>query len=720
MKAVASLTQISGPDFELCVVCGPTDRTLPELLAPWEGHLTIGFHPTRNIAAARNTGLKLTGGEIVAFIDDDALPEPEWLEQIVAAFDDPAVGAAGGIVMDHTGTQPQYAYVSGDRLGNVDWNIAEARPEFCFPLSFTFPYVQGTNCAFRRSALIDIGGFDEEYEYYLEETDVCCRLVDSGWRVKQLNNAFVHHKFLPSQIRNAQRVTQSFYEIIKSKIYFSLVNNHGHYPERRAVTDAETFVQAHADTLHLHAAQGRVDGRDVARFEKDVPRAWSDGLRRGLTGVRKLPPAANLTGADSSTCSFRRTVSDDRGVFVFISEELPGERNGGIGRHVHQLSRAVAARGHQVHLVTSGDGHDRLDLEDGIWVHRTATREGNPMPPGLDIPQPLWDRAVSVNETVKAISARREITAVHAPIWNCEGVAILLDGVFPLATGLHTSMKSWIDNNPAPSRDPDFVARVARPIIALEQRLLRGSDAIHANSEANAKRMIAEYGVEGIRDRIEVIHHGVDDWSDLPAEPVTRRASHGVRLLFVGRLEFRKGIDILLSLVSGLIGRYPELVLDIVGNDRLDGPDGVPFKDAFLRTAERRGTDRVRFHGEVTDAQLRGFYRDCDIFVCPSRYELFGLVLLEAMMFAKPIVAFRAGAIEEVVGDTALLSELDDVALFRSNIEALIDDAELRERLGHAGRRRYESRFSSASMADAAIALMKTARARKLDQPVPP
>jgi len=147
VNAVASLTQLNGPDFELCVVCGPTDPTLPELLRPWEGRVTIGFHPARNISAARNAGLKLTSGEIVAFIDDDALPEPEWLEQIVAAFGDSAVGAAGGIVMDHTGARAQYRYVSGDRLGNVDWHIAEARPEFCFPLSFTFPYVQGTNCA---------------------------------------------------------------------------------------------------------------------------------------------------------------------------------------------------------------------------------------------------------------------------------------------------------------------------------------------------------------------------------------------------------------------------------------------------------------------------------------------------------------------------------------------------------------------------------------------
>jgi glycosyltransferase involved in cell wall biosynthesis len=73
-----------------------------------------------------------------------------------------------------------------------------------------------------------------------------------------------------------------------------------------------------------------------------------------------------------------------------------------------------------------------------------------------------------------------------------------------------------------------------------------------------------------------------------------------------------------------------------------------------------------------------------------------------------------------VVGDTALLSEPGDVAGMTAGIEALIDDAAHRERLGFTARRRYQSRFSPAVMAEATIALMKAARARKLSQPLRP
>ena len=55
------------------------------------------------------------------------------------------------------------------------------------------PHLLGCNCSFRKSALIEIGGFDEEYEYFLDETDVIFRIVDAGYLVAQLPNAFVHH-----------------------------------------------------------------------------------------------------------------------------------------------------------------------------------------------------------------------------------------------------------------------------------------------------------------------------------------------------------------------------------------------------------------------------------------------------------------------------------------------------------------------------------------------
>jgi GT2 family glycosyltransferase len=215
-NTLASLQYLDGPDFEVCVVQGPTEDGTTEVLAGWAGRVKVARNPERNLSMSRNIGIALATGEIIAFVDDDGLPEPAWLEQLRRAFEDPRVGGAGGLVMDHTGARPQYRYASANRLGRADWQRTTPAEGYNFPFSFNIPYVQGTNSAFRRDALLAVGGFDEEYEFFLDETDLCCRLVDAGWLIRQLPDATVHHKFLPSAIRTADRVTRVFYAVLKN------------------------------------------------------------------------------------------------------------------------------------------------------------------------------------------------------------------------------------------------------------------------------------------------------------------------------------------------------------------------------------------------------------------------------------------------------------------------------------------------------------------------
>mgnify|MGYP004711974365 FL=1 len=107
-NTLASLAFLSGPDFEVCVVRGPTNDDVDEVLQVWNGAIKSVCNPIRNLSVSRNIGIQMSSGDLIAFIDDDAIPEPEWLQQIVQSFDDPKVGGAGGIVMDHTGVKPQY------------------------------------------------------------------------------------------------------------------------------------------------------------------------------------------------------------------------------------------------------------------------------------------------------------------------------------------------------------------------------------------------------------------------------------------------------------------------------------------------------------------------------------------------------------------------------------------------------------------------------------
>src|SRR5262249_33699930 len=142
----------------------------------------------------------------------------------------------------------------------------------------------------------------------------------------------------------------------------------------------------------------------------------------------------------------------------------------------------------------------------------------------------------------------------------------------------------------------------------------------------------------------------LEDWS-VGMEPAAAR-SRKTRLLFVGRLESRKGIDVLLDAIPDVLAQFPDAVLDIVGDDTIPKPDGTTSKHEFLkRDLAALVRARITFHGRVEEHELREFYRDCDIFVAPSRYESFGLVFLEALMFGKPVIGCDAGGGPEVVTD---------------------------------------------------------------------
>jgi phosphatidylinositol alpha-1,6-mannosyltransferase len=169
------------------------------------------------------------------------------------------------------------------------------------------------------------------------------------------------------------------------------------------------------------------------------------------------------------------------------------------------------------------------------------------------------------------------------------------------------------------------------------------------------------------------------------------REGESLELLTVARLwadERMKGVDHTLRAFAGIAERYPSAVYRIVGqgNDR-------PRLEALA--ASLGLGERVVFEAGITDRELAERYRDCSLFVLPSGQEGFGIVFLEAMRFAKPCIGGDAGGTPDViVGDeTGFLVPFGDVAAIETALDRLLGDAELRRRMGRAGRRRLEEEF---------------------------
>jgi glycosyltransferase involved in cell wall biosynthesis len=244
--------------------------------------------------------------------------------------------------------------------------------------------------------------------------------------------------------------------------------------------------------------------------------------------------------------------------------------------------------------------------------------------------------------------------------------------------------------------------------VALERCIIAGAAGVSHATHAIRTTVEQEMHVVVPEERRACIPLGV------PAAPDTPEPAAGPpRLLFVGRLELRKGIDTLLAIVPALLARYPDLVVDVVGQDMWWPGTTTPVSRHFA--AAHPSQSRCRFHGVVDDERLATFYRDCTVFVAPSRYESFGLIYAEAMRWGKPVVGCRAGGIPEVVrdGETGLLVPPAEAPALQAAVVQLLDDPALRARLGAAARASVEGELSAVRMAERTVAFYRAVLERR-------
>jgi glycosyltransferase involved in cell wall biosynthesis len=215
--------------------------------------------------------------------------------------------------------------------------------------------------------------------------------------------------------------------------------------------------------------------------------------------------------------------------------------------------------------------------------------------------------------------------------------------------------------------------------------------------------------VEGLdRGKMTRIHYGleeawVEDQSSRTARPVSVQEELGIPpdtplVGIIARLNPQKGHTYLLAAFAKVVESLPEARLLIVGDGNLRG-------DLERQTRELRITRRVTFTGWRDD--IPRIMADLNLLILSSLWEGFGLVLLEAMMMGKPIVASRVSAIPEIVVDgvTGLLVPPRDQEALAKAIIAMLQDKERAEAMGQAGRERVERYFSVERMVQQTEAL---------------
>ena len=224
---------------------------------------------------------------------------------------------------------------------------------------------------------------------------------------------------------------------------------------------------------------------------------------------------------------------------------------------------------------------------------------------------------------------------------------------------------------------------IRRDYVSLVRSHAQRADGVIVVSETTATDVESRLGVP--RERIHVVHHGVDDRfaSSLKTGPRHDLAMKDIPfLLAVATLEPRKNLTTLLKAISVLKQRGWEGRLHIAGETGLDA-------ERVGRTIEHLGlADTVDRLGYVEAAALPSLYRRAHAFVMPSHWEGFGLPLLEAMASGTPIVASDIPVHREVAARAATYASADDHEALAAAIELVWNDTELRARLVKEGRER--------------------------------
>ena len=703
--ALRALEQQRHPAFEVIVVNGPSKDDTEAVLDGYDGRIKRARCPEANLSMSRNIGIGLAAGEVVAFLDDDAIPEPDWLVELVRGYADPKVGAVGGFIRDHTGVTFQCRVTVCNRFGDSEnFDNVQAAGVDNKPGDWRFLSPTGANASFRRSALLEVGGFDETYAYFLDETDVNLRVLDAGWTIGYQPGAQVHHKYAPSALRDHRKVPSSLYMPARSKAYFGFRWARGDKRFDQILARLSDYVIDIKKHNRWFGDHGWISPAKQALLDDDLERGVRDGaaLALGADPAPLLPKARKNARAKTFTpFPIRRRERPLR--IAFISHQYPPGVVGGVANWTATLARALAARGHEISVIATSTAGNTVDFEDGVWVHRIERvwwpDRNDPVLP--DLPQSLKDHLYSVYDEVERIADQRGLDLVSWPIWDLEGLAVQAAGRIPTVMSLHTTYGLTLPTKPDWVSRPDYMREHVNKIISAEVKALKDSPFILANSNQIVADLTAHYDVDLEHPGVARIPHGLADISGTVPTRAGRRDSADITLAFVGRLEARKGIDVLLAALPGLMAHHPALKVVLCGDDPY-ATDGNSYRKA-LETRHRWDPwfNRLVFAGALDNADLNQLYADCDIFVAPSRYESFGLVFLEAMMFAKPCVGTRIGGISEVVEDgvTGLLAEPEDVSSLAEAIDRLVVDADLRRRMGDAGRARYLELFSDDIMA---------------------
>ena len=376
-------------------------------------------------------------------------------------------------------------------------------------------------------------------------------------------------------------------------------------------------------------------------------------------------------------------------VALICREYPPDSAYGGMATYTYRLACGLVEAGHRVTIIALGTPSARRELDGRADVIRIAPRPRSERRSfeALALAGQLTVGPAVFFWSLAASRQLQEVEQAHGPFDVIDLADYAADGLWPAlrwhgpkTVRLYTplSMLAAMRFQPWPARDTDSVA-------VLEGMLMRRADGLTTASQDLADRAVTFFG---LAREVEIVPSPVDLSVFRPGS----RRDDRVRVCFVGRLDQRKGADVLLEAIPLVLARNPAVEFRIVGRDSL----------LLADRTDRSFDHRVRFEGPVPLGGVATVYQESDIAVVPSYYDNAPFTCVEAMASGIPVIGTNAGGMPEYVvdGESGIIIPPGDPLALAAAIVRLAGDAPLRRRLGSAARVRAEKRFDHRQVAE--------------------
>lgn len=322
---------------------------------------------------------------------------------------------------------------------------------------------------------------------------------------------------------------------------------------------------------------------------------------------------------------------------LMLAWEYPPMMVGGLGRHVYELSRALAHNGHYVHVVTVHEEHcTTYEKVHDVHVHRVSVDDREKYH--------FYEWIAQLNKSMFAYTQELckcyTFDVIHAHDWLVAICAMELQKQqhLSLVTTIHATERG---------RNGGIYTSLQWQIHMHEKELVKESNIVIVCSQFMKDEVVRDLEVNG--EGVFVHPNGIDRHffhAVTPSLEITRRYNLAERLVIfsIGRIVNEKGFYTIIEAAPQIIKLYPQVIFIIAGQG--------PMLEQYRAVVQGRGLQHsIFFLGHITEEEQRAFLQRCDVLLIPSLYEPFGIVALEGMLAKRPVLVSRVGGLQEIIID---------------------------------------------------------------------